>query len=138
MIFVAIPGLKDNATSASDKRKQSLYFPEMMNESGEVLLRTELQVPNGEFRCEDISYDDLVRAGLEPDPTTGALTLRVRIVTPKGRTSTSGNDETMLVQNDHTEDVGAIMNINSLTGKIELRQIFPPPTSTFVFETTVR
>jgi hypothetical protein len=109
MIFVVIPNIADAPAASTDKRKQSLYFPEMMNQSGEVLLQAELSVPAGEFRCVDISYDELLRAGLEPDPTTGALSFRVRIRAD----SQDGN---------RTESVGAIMNLDSLTGKVELYQ----------------
>jgi hypothetical protein len=80
-----------------------------MNQSGEVLLQAELSVPAGEFRCIDIPYDELLRAGFEPDPTTGALTFRVRIPA-----SSQGGGK--------TASVGTLMNIDSLTGKVELYQ----------------
>lgn len=86
--------------------------------AGDVVLQRDLRIPAGEFRCTDTPYEELVAAGLEPDRTTGAVTFRIDIIRPK----TVGANEAISVGSNQTRAVGAVMSMDTATGKVETYQ----------------
>lgn len=108
-----------NGVGASESRVAvvdsfSLSFAAIKFESGVTVHETELQVPFGQFRCSDLSYQSLVSAGLSPEPNS-ALQFFVNI-----RTRSSGTG----VGLNETVSVGAAQNIDVATGEIKLNQPF--------------
>ena len=91
---------------------QDFHFTKILDRAGLVVLESELTVPTGGFRCVDVPYAELVAAGLEPDPTTRAITFRVDILSPRGRTEEH-------VGANQTRTIGAVMAIDTATGKAE-------------------
>jgi hypothetical protein len=93
-------------------------------ETGSELLVRELRVPAGEFRCTDFSYEQLVAAGLSPDPTSGALKYLIAITqrSSRGRTDTVDSNEVITIHGQRTE--GAVQTIDVISGRIELYERF--------------
>ncbi len=89
----------------------SIFY--VIDVSGSILLKRELRVPPAGFQCLDIPYVELVRAGLQPDPMTGALTFRVDILHPSSRGKVGVGANQIL------SPIGAVMNIRATTGQIE-------------------
>lgn len=92
----------------------SMSFVAIKFESGVTAHETELQVPFGQYRCTDLSYQSLVESGLSPE-SNSALKFFVNIRT---RSSASGVGETEAVT------VGAAQNIDVGTGEMRLNQPF--------------
>lgn len=92
----------------------SLNFGAIKIESGVTVHETELQVPFGQFRCTDLSYQTLLAAGLTPQPNS-ALQFFVNIRT---RSSARGVGATEAIT------VGAAQNIDVVTGEIKLNHPF--------------
>ena len=88
--------------------------------AGEVILEKQAQVPAGEFRCNYYSYEELIAAGLDPDPTTGA-TPPFLVVVGSERV---GTNRTTNIGAAESITVGAVQSIDVATGKIELHQSF--------------
>jgi hypothetical protein len=108
--------------SAGDGRpteEVAFYFTKIINHVGDTVLEKELSVPPRGFRCADFSYAELA-AVLGPDPATGAVSLRVDI-TPRSPDSSGDGDsdgrDFLLWQ--QTSNVGAIMLVDMLSGKVE-------------------
>jgi hypothetical protein len=91
-----------------------LSFGSIKLESGETVHERELQVPFGQFRCADFSYQSLVAAGVVPQSNT-ALQFFVSV---RGQSSgrTVGIAEAITV--------GAVQSIDVSTGEIKLHQPF--------------
>ena len=98
----------------------SLNFTKIKNQAGDVILEKQAQVPAGEFRCNYFSYEELIAAGLAPDPTTGA-TAPFFVVVGSERVGTTS---TTNVGGVKSISVGAVQSIDVATGKIELHQSF--------------
>jgi hypothetical protein len=81
-----------------------------------------LRVPAGEFRCVDIPYDELVAAGLPPDPRTGAVMFQILPFIEQGNLFSPGG--TGIVSTNQTRTVGAVVSVDVATGKIEQWQPF--------------
>ena len=92
----------------------SLSFAAIKLESGVTVHEAELQVPLGQFRCTDLSYQTLLAAGLTPQPNS-ALQF---FVSTRTRSSARGVGLTEAVT------VGAAQNIDVATGEIKLNQPF--------------
>lgn len=92
----------------------SLSFVAIKFEFGETVLERELQVPVGQFRCTDFSYQSLVAAGVVPQ-SNGALQFFVSL-----RTQTSKRT----VGATQAITVGAVQSIDVSTGEIKLHQPF--------------
>jgi hypothetical protein len=114
---VCISNPEVSPQSSDPTETVSLHFAKIQTQAGNVVLERELRVPVGEFRCVDISYDELVAAGLDPEPTS---LIQYLIVidsrSSRGRTDTVGASQRVTV--------GALQSINVGTGKIELYQSF--------------
>jgi hypothetical protein len=119
MLKICIGNL-EGTTQSSDRPTEtlSLYFVKIQSDAGYGVWEVNLSVPPlGEFRCVDISYDELVRAGLVPEPTS-----RIQfLVSITGRSS---QDETETVGSNQTITVGAVQTINVGTGNTVLYQAF--------------
>jgi hypothetical protein len=107
-------------SSAAPTESFSLNFTKIKNQAGDVILEKQAQVPAGEFRCNYYSHEELIAAGLDPDPTTGA-TPPFLVVVGSERV---GTNRTTNVGAAETITVGAVQSINVATGKIELQQSF--------------
>ena len=92
----------------------SLSFAAIKIESGVTAHETELQVPSGQFRCTDLSYQSLVAAGLSPE-SNSALQFFVNIRTRSSATGVGLNEMV---------SVGAAQNIDVATGEIRLNHPF--------------
>lgn len=92
----------------------SLSFGAIKIESGVTVHETELQVPFGQYRCTDLSYQTLLAAGLTPE-SNSALQFFVTIRT-RSPTSRVGATEAITV--------GAAQNIDVGTGEIKLNEPF--------------
>jgi hypothetical protein len=91
-----------------------LSFVAIKFEFGETVLERELQVPVGQFRCTDFSYQSLVAAGVVPQ-SNGALQFFVSLGT---QTSKRAVGATQAIT------VGAVQSIDVSTGEIKLHQPF--------------
>jgi hypothetical protein len=105
----------------------TVVFHGIYNSAGELVLRGELRVPVGGFQCVDVPYAELVAAGLEPDPRTGAITFRIDILSQRGSTDEG-------VGSNQTRTVGAVMSVDAATGKIETYHGWTSPN--FLFNTS--
>lgn len=91
-----------------------LSFETIKIESGETVLERELQVPLGQFRCTDFTYESLVAAGVVPRSNT-ALQFFVSL---RGQSSGRTVGATQAIT------VGAVQSIDVSTGEIKLQQPF--------------
>ena len=108
-------------SSAAPTESVSLNFTKIRNQAGDVILEKQVRVPAGEFRCNYYSYEELIAAGLDPDPTTGATPPFLVVV----GTERVGMNRTTNVGAAESITVGAVQSIDVATGKIELYQSFP-------------
>ena len=107
-------------SSAASSESFSFNFTKIENQAGDVILEKQAQVPAGEFRCNYYSYEELIAAGLDPDPTTGA-TPPFLVVVGSERV---GTNRTTNIGAAESITVGAVQSIDVATGKIELHQSF--------------
>ena len=88
-----------------------------------TLAVTQVRTPVNETKCTNVSYLDLVDAGIEPNQATNSLQFELQLLRPSPANKTDlGADldpEDTVVFDDAIE-IGTAMNIDAETGKIEL------------------
>jgi hypothetical protein len=106
LLRVCINGLPSQSSDTTETGS----IMDVFDASGSLLLERELVAPFAGFQCIDLTYEELVAAGLEPDPTTGAVTYRTDLT----RSSEGGARSPAIT--------GAIMNVGVTSGMIHLYQ----------------
>ena len=115
---ICIGNLEGTTQSSASPIENLSVLAKIQSDSGYGAWEVNLSMPPlGGFRCVDISYDELVRAGLVPEPTS-------RIQFLLSITGRSSQDETETVGSNQTITVGAVQTINVGTGKTDQYQAF--------------
>lgn len=71
VLRICIGDLKGTSQSGARPAENiSLFFGKIQSQQGFGVWEVNFSVPLGEFRCADISHEELVRAGLVPEPTS--------------------------------------------------------------------
>lgn len=86
----------------------SLVFTKIQTASGDVILERSLSVPEGQFRCTDFSYSELLTAGLVPEASTRfqflvSVGLSEAVSVGGAQSTTVGSVETITVVGGRTE-----------------------------------
>jgi hypothetical protein len=105
-LVVCINGSPRSAGNRWPTEEMASALVRIANQPGDVVLERQLRAPAGGFQCSEVPYAELLAAGLPPDARAGALTFRVDILLPAGSSKTGLS--------------GAVMNVDALTGKIEM------------------
>ena len=95
-------------SSAGPRESVSFVFARIKFPPGNVALEKSLSVPQGQFRCVDVSHSELVAAGLVPDSNT-----RVQFLV------TVGASRSLTVGAAQTETVGSAETISIAGGRTE-------------------
>ena len=95
------------------------------DQRGNLILEKDLQVPADQFRYVDFSHEELVAAGLNPEPT-GDLPFLVElsVVVYRDTNIPSSRDETETVGSNRTINLGAAQSIDVGSGRTGFYRLF--------------
>ena len=98
---------------------------QIKGQGGNLILEKELRVPADQFRYSDFTYEELVAAGLNPEPTGDLPCLvELSVVVYSNPDAPSSRDETETVGSNKTITVAAAQSINVGSGRTGFYRLF--------------